>query len=484
MSRHTSIKSTKLVQKIWAELCHKFYKRTSNAKYFSITSRIGIAMVFILGVTLSAIAFKLLEVTSSDTLNGTQSTLLIQNNYATLIPIAGLVLTLISTVFSYLLIIAKESNDLVLQVCITKLKHKRAQLSSFLEASPAGIFILDDAGIFSYTNSTMQKITGSLHSTFSEKAWFNCIHKEDTERIENEWRLSIRNKSVFEQEFRIEDNKNNITWIRVKTLALLHDKKRFGCLGIVEDISEIKELREKLRISLENQQKKGANRKQEDAEKNAQAKINAKILLAGEYSVNQRSVTGKLSSVRANVASLFSNAFEMFRNMAQNTHSDFDQLEKTLISSTLITEQSRGNKEGQNTEVQQSRARSNSNQTQVLLVEDDTISQRLFVFNLQKFGIVPTVISDGEVAVTIAMEKKFDFILMDIHLPGMSGVEATQMLRSLGCVTPIIAVSSDSKSNYTATLEENSWQDFLAKPCLHKDLLQVVDRYSENRRSS
>ncbi len=73
----------------------------------------------------------------------------------------------------------------------------------------------------------------------------------------------------------------------------------------------------------------------------------------------------------------------------------------------------------------------------VLVVEDHPIMARVVERVLGQAGVDGTVLSRGEQAVALAREIPFDLIFMDVQLPGIDGIEATQMIIDAGGAPPI-----------------------------------------------
>jgi len=82
------------------------------------------------------------------------------------------------------------------------------------------------------------------------------------------------------------------------------------------------------------------------------------------------------------------------------------------------------------------------NGLRALLVEDSEDNQEIFVHFLKKAGAESDIVEDGLAAVQQAAVKDYDFILMDIQIPGVDGKEATRRIRSQGYTKPIIAVTA------------------------------------------
>lgn len=112
---------------------------------------------------------------------------------------------------------------------------------------------------------------------------------------------------------------------------------------------------------------------------------------------------------------------------------------------------------------------------QVLVAEDNIMNQKLVSRILDKFGCIAEIVPDGEEAYLMSEKQKFDFILMDIHMPKMDGLEAAKRIRVSGknMETPIIALTA------AALLEERNrglasgMNDFVTKP-FAPDLLKRV----------
>ena len=84
---------------------------------------------------------------------------------------------------------------------------------------------------------------------------------------------------------------------------------------------------------------------------------------------------------------------------------------------------------------------------EVLLVEDTAINAMLMKKLLQKWGVLVHHVTNGKLAVEAVNHKKYDMILMDIHMPEMNGYEATKIIKTtdnLNSITPILALTADT----------------------------------------
>jgi len=112
----------------------------------------------------------------------------------------------------------------------------------------------------------------------------------------------------------------------------------------------------------------------------------------------------------------------------------------------------------------------------VLVVEDEPANQRLFRDLLSRVGYTVVIAGDGSVGVGVAMEQKPALILMDVGLPGISGLEATRMLRENTATAgiPIVALSAYAMQEDRDKAMKAGCDAFVAKPFDIGELLRVV----------
>lgn len=100
----------------------------------------------------------------------------------------------------------------------------------------------------------------------------------------------------------------------------------------------------------------------------------------------------------------------------------------------------------------------------ILIVEDNKINQVITKKMLTKKEITSDIASNGEEAVTLAKENTYDAILMDIHMPGISGEEATIQIRQFDKQTPIIALTAISLDDSLESFYAAGCNDVVTKP--------------------
>jgi CheY-like chemotaxis protein len=110
-------------------------------------------------------------------------------------------------------------------------------------------------------------------------------------------------------------------------------------------------------------------------------------------------------------------------------------------------------------------------------VEDNVTNQRLAQMTLSRAGITVDVAEDGIESLEMCSRTTYSVILMDINMPRMGGIEATQRLRASGLKTPIIALTANALQSEKQKCLEVGFVDFITKPHTPQELVEVVLRY-------
>jgi DNA-binding response OmpR family regulator len=106
----------------------------------------------------------------------------------------------------------------------------------------------------------------------------------------------------------------------------------------------------------------------------------------------------------------------------------------------------------------------------VLLVEDDRELARQLVATLSAARFHVEHVGEGEKALSTAMEPRWDVIILDVSLPGLSGFSIVDHMRNSGVRTPVIFLTAKSDiSNRIKGLSLGA-DDYLTKPFSHDEL--------------
>ncbi|MDH7444605.1 tetratricopeptide repeat-containing hybrid sensor histidine kinase/response regulator [Aquimarina sp. 2201CG14-23] len=100
----------------------------------------------------------------------------------------------------------------------------------------------------------------------------------------------------------------------------------------------------------------------------------------------------------------------------------------------------------------------------VLVVEDNKINQLITRKILEKNKMICDVADNGDIAVNKTKNSEFDLILMDIHMPGISGIEATKQIREFNTEIPIVALTAVTLDDNLDEFYNNGFNDIIPKP--------------------
>ncbi|MBU1669249.1 response regulator transcription factor [bacterium] len=99
----------------------------------------------------------------------------------------------------------------------------------------------------------------------------------------------------------------------------------------------------------------------------------------------------------------------------------------------------------------------------ILLLEDDPLLSKILTKHLQKDYVI-TITYDGNSALEILEDKKFDLLIFDSNVPGISGIDLIKELRSYNDTTPIIMITAYQDTIHLKTAFTYGCNDYIRKP--------------------
>lgn len=120
----------------------------------------------------------------------------------------------------------------------------------------------------------------------------------------------------------------------------------------------------------------------------------------------------------------------------------------------------------------------NKSSKRILVVEDEESNFQL-VKNILGLRYQLLRAHNGIEAVTIFDEERPDLVLMDIRMPGMTGIDATRIIKEVNHDTPIIALSAYAFEENINEAKAAGCDDFLPKPFKVEKLIEIVSHYLE-----
>ena len=113
----------------------------------------------------------------------------------------------------------------------------------------------------------------------------------------------------------------------------------------------------------------------------------------------------------------------------------------------------------------------------VLIVEDYPTNREIAQHHLKSAGCLVDMASNGSEALKKAQERRYDLILMDVHMPDMNGLEATRKIRELKSCrnVPIIGMTANVLLDNRLECKEAGMSDFIPKPLRKRELLDLLE---------
>jgi CheY-like chemotaxis protein len=122
-----------------------------------------------------------------------------------------------------------------------------------------------------------------------------------------------------------------------------------------------------------------------------------------------------------------------------------------------------------------------SKPARVLVVDDIKVNQMIVEAFLKAAGHRTTVVDNGAEAVEAVQAQDYDLVLMDMEMPVMDGLAATQAIRRLGDRVrniPIVALTANAMAEEVARARQAGMNDHLSKPVERDVLLAMIAKWS------
>jgi two-component system, OmpR family, alkaline phosphatase synthesis response regulator PhoP len=118
----------------------------------------------------------------------------------------------------------------------------------------------------------------------------------------------------------------------------------------------------------------------------------------------------------------------------------------------------------------------------ILLVEDEEHLQDALKLNLELEGYEVTTVADGSAALKAVENEYFDLIIMDVMMPEMDGISATESIRLRKNDVPILILSAKNSSSDRVLGLKKGADDYLTKPFNLEELLLRVEKLIEKNK--
>ena len=114
---------------------------------------------------------------------------------------------------------------------------------------------------------------------------------------------------------------------------------------------------------------------------------------------------------------------------------------------------------------------------EILIAEDNLINQQLILHILGNLGYAPDSVENGVLAIAAVRTKRYDVILMDVQMPEMDGLEATQAIRTMNGHQPaIVALTANAMQGDREECLKAGMDDYISKPVRIDELTRLLEK--------
>lgn len=110
----------------------------------------------------------------------------------------------------------------------------------------------------------------------------------------------------------------------------------------------------------------------------------------------------------------------------------------------------------------------------VLMAEDNLFNQKLARILLEKSGLCVDIASNGEEAVEAVRKGQYDLVLMDVQMPVMDGIQATETIREEQFQIPIVAMTANATAEDRSRCLDAGMNDYISKPIDQEKLRKAI----------
>lgn len=117
----------------------------------------------------------------------------------------------------------------------------------------------------------------------------------------------------------------------------------------------------------------------------------------------------------------------------------------------------------------------------VLIIEDDKVTLKTLQAGVENLGHKVYLAESGEEAIGLLENKKFDLLISDVMMPGISGLSLVNVLRTVNlCSTPIVMISSLNNKPLLEAAFKAGANDFITKPFSIKELSDILKKFDSD----
>jgi two-component system cell cycle response regulator DivK len=119
----------------------------------------------------------------------------------------------------------------------------------------------------------------------------------------------------------------------------------------------------------------------------------------------------------------------------------------------------------------------------IAVVEDNPSNMKLIVLILQRAGYAVLEACDADCGLAIIRERQPDLVLMDMHIPGTDGMEATRVLKQDTATRhiPVVALTARAMEGDRETMLAAGCDGYVSKPIRYQEVLALIEELTAGK---
>lgn len=113
----------------------------------------------------------------------------------------------------------------------------------------------------------------------------------------------------------------------------------------------------------------------------------------------------------------------------------------------------------------------------ILLADDNHMNILIVKELLKKWNAIVDCCESGFDTIALALKRKYDLILMDLEMPGINGIEATEQIRKSDKTVPVIAFTASASEETKQKVLKSKMTYYITKPFKGEELYKTIKKY-------
>ena len=119
----------------------------------------------------------------------------------------------------------------------------------------------------------------------------------------------------------------------------------------------------------------------------------------------------------------------------------------------------------------------NFSDIRILIAEDNLINQKIAASVFKQVGLEAEIAVNGKIALDILKQKKFDIVFMDVQMPVIDGIKATNIMRANGDETIVVAMTANAMKGDREMCINAGMNEYISKPFKKEDVYILLEKY-------